>query len=114
MSFNRDNVIWQSGDGTWGRGFYTVLWTGDDPEWDVEYDYGSFEWASVGHDSEDAAHDSWRGANPGGCTCYPYDGNEEYCDEFDEMAREFESRNPNHNNGRGTSFGNATWVRRYI
>ena len=56
MSFHRENVIWESADGTWSRGFFRVRWTGDDPEWDVEYDYGSFEWVSTGHASERAAH----------------------------------------------------------
>lgn len=76
MSFNRENVIWQSPDGTWNRGFYTVHeggFYGDededyDPEWDVDYDYDSFEHVSRGHASSDDARRSWRGANPGGCS----------------------------------------------
>ena len=88
MSFYRENVVWESADGTWSRGFYHVRWTGDDPEWDVEYDFNSFDWVSTGHSDENAAHNSWRGANPGGYTEYPYEGNEETCDEFDAMAEE--------------------------
>ncbi len=71
MSFNRDNVAWQSPNGTWNLGFYTVhegYGYGDDdydPEWDVDYDYGSFEWVSTGHPNLDAAWASWNGANPG-------------------------------------------------
>ena len=65
MSFNRENVVWQSEDGTWNRGFYEVVWTGDDPEWDVEYG-SDFEWVSTGHATEEAACNSWDGANPGG------------------------------------------------
>ncbi len=76
MSFHRENIIWQSADGTWSRGFYECHESygghGDDddedsfdPEWDVEYDYGALEQVSCGHPSEDAAFQSWRGANPG-------------------------------------------------
>lgn len=70
MSFHRENVIWQSPDGTWNLAFYRAheCWSSDedyDPEWDVEYDYSSFSWLSRGHVSMDAARQSWNGANPG-------------------------------------------------
>lgn len=72
MSFNRENVAWQSQDGTWNLGFYHVLerfgYSDDedyDPEWDVDYDYENFDWLSTGHPSLDAARASWNGANPG-------------------------------------------------
>jgi hypothetical protein len=87
MSCNRENVIWKSRDGTWGRGFYDYWQTGEDHEWDVEYDYSRFNFASVGHPSEEAAHASWHGANPGGSTIY-----EEPCaetDEFDQLADKY-------------------------
>lgn len=71
MSFNRENIIWQSEDGTWSFGFYKVMWTGEDPEWDVDYDYDRFEWVSTGHRSESEAASSWKGANPGGCDVLP-------------------------------------------
>ena len=105
-------MIWQSGDGTWGRGFYTVVWTGDDPECDVEYDYGSFEWASMGHPDEDAAHDSWKGSNTGGFTMYPYEGNETYCDNFDIMAQRCLDRLAKHNDWPVHS-GLPCWARRW-
>jgi hypothetical protein len=70
MSFHRENVIWQSPDGTWNRGFYTAeieYWKEDyDPEWDVDYNFDEFEWLSSGHPTEEAAHKSWTGSNPGG------------------------------------------------
>lgn len=65
MSFNRENVAWQSQDGTWNRGFYEVLWVGEDPEWDVEYG-SDFEWVTTGHATEEASWAAWDGANPGG------------------------------------------------
>lgn len=95
MSFNRENVIWQSRDGSWNRGFYTVHSSaggGDDeyydPEWDVEYDYGSFEWVSTGHLTQEKAWDSWDGANPGGADMrVPGDGNDaEDVELLDDLA----------------------------
>ena len=97
MSYHRENVIWQSADGTWGRGFYenypTKSYDDDDydSEWDVEYDYDRFSWVSVGHPTEQAAGASWDGANPGGSTVYAF-GDSGWPNEspvapkFDEMA----------------------------
>lgn len=70
MSVNRANVIWPSVDGTWNIGFYDFYQTGDDYEWDVEYDYNRFNWASTGHRDENAAYAAWDGANPGSSTIY--------------------------------------------
>ena len=79
MSWNRENVIWQSKDKTWNIGFFRQepvgSWSDDpdyDPEWDVEYDYDSFSFASVGHRTEQQARAAWNGANPGGSTVYTY------------------------------------------
>lgn len=72
MSKNRENVLWQSENGTWNRGFFSFWEVGDtsdpdfDDEWDVEYNYDEFFWASTGHTSEVAAEKAWRGPNPGG------------------------------------------------
>lgn len=72
VSKNRENIVWQSADGTWNRGFFSFYSTGDtsdpdyDDEWDVEYDTSTFHWVSVGHATEDGAWRSWTGANPGG------------------------------------------------
>lgn len=95
MSFNRDNVTWQSPDGTWNLGFYTVhegMVYGDDedydPEWDVDYDYESFEWVTTGHATENAARAAWKGANPGCTTIVTYSAESaERVAELDEMAR---------------------------
>lgn len=70
MSLNRANVVWPNVDGTWNIGFYDFYQTGEDYEWDVEYDYGRFNWASTGHTTEDAAHAAWDGANPGSSTVH--------------------------------------------
>lgn len=92
MSFNRENVQWESPDGTWNLGFFEVVWEGDDPEWDVEYDFGRFWWVSTGHGTPDAAWSSWRGANPGFSVQVAYAGNEDECERYDEMARECKER----------------------
>lgn len=98
MSCNRENVTWKSRDGKWNIGFFECYPTGDqssedwDSEWDVDYDYDTFMWASTGHSSEDAAYQAWDGANPGGTTVY-----EEPCeqtDRYDEMAATWKAAQP--------------------
>jgi hypothetical protein len=91
MSFHRENTIWQSSDGTWNRGFYWVSWVDSegDPEWDVEYDYSRLEWVSTSHSTEEAAHASWDGANPGGYDMFvASDGPDSAaaCERLDKMA----------------------------
>ncbi len=100
MSFCRENVCWQSEDGTWSLGFFRVAWVDydGDPEWDVEYDFESFEWLTVGHRSSDAANQAWDGANPGGGWEYEWDPtNERSVKEiarYNKMAEAFKLANP--------------------
>lgn len=79
MSCNRENVVWQSADGTWNCGhwaFHPV--NQDDPNWDFEWDVeyeDHFHAVTVGHPSEHDAQQAWSkagGANPGGGTTVPY------------------------------------------
>lgn len=96
MSVNRENVVWQSEDGTWSRGFYDYYDTKShddedyDFEWDVDYHYDSFRWVSAGHSTEEQARRSWDGANPGGSETVEYGGTnpsgELLAPQFDEMA----------------------------
>lgn len=85
MSCNRENVTWKSRDGTWNRGFFDFYQTGEDHEWDVEYDYDQFHWISLGHATKQNAKDAWDGANPGGG--HVYDTPSEQTDRFDIMAQ---------------------------
>jgi hypothetical protein len=85
MSCNRENVTWKSRDGTWNRGFYDFYQTGEDYEWDVEYDNDRFNWVSLGHATEEEANLSWDGANPGGGEVYHEPSAE--TDRFDAMAQ---------------------------
>jgi len=88
MSFNRENILWQSADGTWSHGFYECH--GGD-EWDVVYNHDVLEYASCGHPTEDAALQSWRGVNPGGCTVLSYHpGSAAEVAKHDDMAAELE------------------------
>ena len=104
MSWNRENIIWQSADGTWSRGFYDSYETGSydddddddddedyDPEWDVEY-LDSFFWVSCGHRSMEDAERSWDGANPGSQSVLPYShrSHDEVTGLDDEAALVFE------------------------
>jgi len=69
MSFHRENVIWKSHNGLWSMGVFDCYQTGDDPEWDVEYNFNTFSWATTGHKSEQDAYQAWRddgGSNTGG------------------------------------------------
>lgn len=61
MSRYTEYVVWQSSDNSWGIATYLSYETGDidspdfDEEWDREWDYSAFAWASTGHHSEEAA-----------------------------------------------------------
>lgn len=86
MSVYRENVIWQSPNGTWNRGFHPIshheCGMSDDCEnapehdWCAEFDHDSFEWVSGGHATEEQAAESWTGSNPGGHTGCSYDPND--------------------------------------
>ena len=89
MSFYRENVTWQSENGSWSRGFFSNFQVGDDPEWDVEYDFNRFEWVSTGHPSEYDADSSWPGPNPGGGETIPFsEATAADCRRYDAMAAE--------------------------
>jgi len=93
MSKNRENITWQSKDGTWAIGFYDNYDTGSydkdddfDEEWAVEYT-GDFHWISAGHASPEEATKAWRGANPGSGTVLSYSDKESASiREFDDKA----------------------------
>lgn len=95
MSFHRENIVWESKDGSWSRAFYAFDYVGDkdsedyDPEWDVEYTH-EFNWVSVGHPSEQRALDSWHGVNPGGHSTLAYSpATATECGALDERAWRF-------------------------
>lgn len=93
MSCNRENVLWQSKDGTWNRAFYECFDVGDpdDEDWDYEWDveYGEdFEWLSLGQATKDAAMNAWDGSNPGGWDECAYAGHPAECDRYDVKAAE--------------------------
>lgn len=90
MSFSRENVIWRSRTGDWYIGFFEAHVWGDDPEWDVDYNFDAFQWASGPHRSADEAINSWHGANPGAHTHYDQPGAD--TDRFDKMFREYQFR----------------------
>lgn len=100
MSFHRENVTWQSNDGTWSIGFWSFTeqessWEDDyDNEWDVEYMYDSFWFVSTGHvNTESAWNDYTRyHSNPGSTTIMPYKGNSAECKRLDRLA--FRFKNP--------------------
>lgn len=88
MSFNRENVVWESEDGRWNIGFYEsyVSPYAEDSEWDADYNYDKFEWVSTSHPSAESAIRSWDGSNPGGHDIVSYKGRESFCQTLDDMA----------------------------
>lgn len=81
MSKNRENVVWQSKNGSWNIGFYEVIenassWNDEDhdDEWDVEYNENSFALLLQNHSTAEsvveAADSRW--GNPGSHTIYAY------------------------------------------
>lgn len=70
MGVNRENVVWQSEDGTWNRAFWDFYPVNqDDEDWDYEWDVeytDEFNWVSTGHTTLEAALASWTGSNPYG------------------------------------------------
>lgn len=93
MSVNRENVIWQSPDGTWSRAFYDFYPVGqDDEDWDFEWgvEYtDEFNWLRTGLASEEEAVDAWNGANPGGWTTYSGPEYAERIAELDAKAQAY-------------------------
>jgi hypothetical protein len=83
MSFCRENVVWQSARGGWYIGFFETSVFGDDPEWDVDYNFDAFEWASGPHKSEAEAKSAWDGANPGMHTICQHPEDDRYDKMFD-------------------------------
>lgn len=94
MSLNRENIIWQSADGTYRRGFYDFTYVGDpsdedfDHEWDVEY-FNYFNWVSKKFSTFNQAHDAWTGPNPGTYSTITHKEDPEAVAELDQMAEDF-------------------------
>lgn len=85
MSLHREVVIWKSG-GQYHAGMYAWFQTGEDYEWDVEYDFGSFVKVYSGS-SENAAYAALtvENANPGG---YHLEDRMPRIAELNKMAKE--------------------------
>ena len=94
MSWNRENVAWQSKDKTWNIGFFPSTFNGnidngDDPEWDVDYDYDRFGQVFTGHQTLEAAQTAARNVlgNYGATHGLTYTKeNLEYINSYEEMA----------------------------
>lgn len=103
MSYFWDNVIWQSKDGSWNRGYLKRI-SGENnshfededygycSEWDDDFDSTEFDCVSTGLRTFDAALDYAPHGNPGTHTEIAYNGNSRSCKELDLMA--FHHSNP--------------------
>lgn len=91
MSRNHENVIWQGKDKTWSLGLFhkeTVYFNHSDEDENDEYDYNKFQFASVGHATEDSAMRSYPGPNTGGGTVVSYSkDNAKDIADYDRMAQ---------------------------
>lgn len=94
MSFNRENITWESADGTWNLAFFRTTWVGSeadgfDPEWDVEYDYSEFD-LYVYVTKQPTPEAAWeemrkRTSNPGGTNLVSRAMNRAACEKYDAM-----------------------------
>ena len=127
MSRYHENVVWQSPNGTWNRGFHPIshheCGMSDDCEnapehdWCAEFDHNAFEWVSGGHATEAQAVESWDGVNPGGHNSYAYDPNDKdsrnQVAHFEDMAAvlcEQAQQKARESNGRGAIYsGGRSW-----
>jgi hypothetical protein len=97
MSFNRENVSWESKNGKWSIGFFTFYSIGaqdgeeEDHEWDVNYEWDSFWFVSTGHNTEMEAMNAYlrQHGNPGGGQTSQYKGNSAENKRYDAMAYAF-------------------------
>ncbi|MEU8919546.1 hypothetical protein AB0D10_01245 [Kitasatospora sp. NPDC048545] len=97
MSLHRENVTWQSENGTWSIGFFAFEYPNRedyDHEWDVIYDNTRFWWLSSGHADPDAAMDAYcaQECNPGATTWIHWSKeNSEEIARYGEMAAAFKA-----------------------
>lgn len=98
MSYNWENIKWQSKNGLWSIGFFerepmVSSFNQDDDydsEWEDDFDRSKFSFASVGHATPESADNSWKGANPGSSTSIPYSKkNAEEISEYEDMAKAY-------------------------
>lgn len=90
MSFNRENVTFQTADGKWNIGFWNFYETSNymdedfDSEWDVEYTYDGFWFFSAGHATPKQAYEAYcrNHSNPGGTVVLDYATYKEDCDKY--------------------------------
>jgi len=96
MSFNHENVVWQSKDGLWNIGLFKRVptsentWDNDyDPEWDDDFDFSVFSYVRTGFGTEERAMAAYS-PNPGSHTVVPYKrGNTKDIADYEDMAKAF-------------------------
>ena len=96
MSHNRENVTFQTADGKWGIGFWefynTKPYTDEtfDSEWDVEYYYDAFWFASLNHNTPEEAYTAYTRThgNPAGTVILNYADNQKACDTYEMYAKQ--------------------------
>lgn len=95
MSYNWENVTWQSKDGSWNRGYFkNMLAIGsddsyDEAKWNTSFSFDEFAVVRTGFSTQDEA-DRWEPyGDPGMVRVFPYEGNAFICEVFDSMGFHF-------------------------
>lgn len=99
MSYNWENAIWQSKDGSWNRGYYKRISRADSPnawddedydsEWDDDFDFSGFSMVQTGMRSEGEAWGYEPQGNPGSAAVSNHKDNSRNCKHLDELAHWF-------------------------
>lgn len=93
MSDHWENVIWESKDGSWNRGYFERInaeSTKESPEEGAEpsdeFDFSTFASVKTGFATEALAYAWMPFGNPRGAITYHYKGNSTICKDLDRMA----------------------------
>lgn len=89
MDSETENVIWQSKNGTWSRGFfYHDNPDSHDSSDGSDYDFAKFVWVTTGHPTRQEASDAGPYTTPESSYVVNYKGNSQQVKIYDHMALE--------------------------
>lgn len=95
VSFNWENVIWQSKDGSWNRAYFqNALAIGsdesyDEAKWNSNFSFDEFAVVRTGFRTREQAYQWEPYGDPGTTQVFWYHGNRFICEVFDSMGYHF-------------------------